>query len=77
MITQERIDIDKAKAVALGSAIGTFITALAAAQTSCGTANTTTQADGGAAGGTKTAVSSANTLVQALSASAIAALSTY
>jgi hypothetical protein len=64
---QEQVDQARARAVALGAALDTFRTALAAAQTSMAALNTTVQADGGAAGGTKTASTATAALVAALS----------
>jgi hypothetical protein len=67
----------KAEIVAMGAAISTFKTDLAAAQASLATAAATVAADGGASGTSKSQVAAAAVLVAALSASGFASYCHY
>lgn len=74
---QEVTDLNKARAVSAGAALDTFRTALAAAQTSMAALNVTVQADGSAAGGTKTASTATAALVAALSLASVSSYCSY
>ena len=71
LTTREVIDQNKTKATTQGAAFSTFHAALVAAQTSMAASAVTVAADGGAAGGTKTAVAATAVLVAALSDAAL------